>query len=452
MSDKRPAALACGGGAAKVMDRPTGKHGSVVCGEEIGGGVPDIVHFFLNLFKPANSERFFRALESASSKQRVSGGNQKVFFDKCFQFAAASPDAVKKAWDAIAEQCSQEFPNEASVQKNAHPLASFIFWLITHCCIHHDSCAGKEYMADFVNQKNNSFETMANFLRILYEFRAWHLPERDFSKQKNQTQCMFDGAQHRYLFSLCDIEIEKYSAQPAGAFMSSEAAHTATGIALWCDTMVTAPAVKANERNALFDFVQNLMKSSDMTARWLRRETGRSYKLWGRMSKREYERCEVQKCSSNNKGEKWRHMIYAYALMSLLWSEYVLSPLQPCKIVTLLLRYNGNKEGPLGDYPDRRGSEMGRMIDRDEYSNVLKQLETDGASLNPQEFKQQLLKMLKEAEFVFPSKAAGVPADYNGHNIVALAVCKRGRILRIAYNHNTLFSSTVDHAEERLID
>jgi tRNA(Arg) A34 adenosine deaminase TadA len=73
----------------------------------------------------------------------------------------------------------------------------------------------------------------------------------------------------------------------------------------------------------------------------------------------------------------------------------------------------------------------------------------EGAS---QDIQPKLLQMLKRAEFVFPSKAGGVPADYKGHNIVALAVCKRGRVLRIAFNHNTLFSSTVDHAEERLID
>jgi tRNA(Arg) A34 adenosine deaminase TadA len=46
----------------------------------------------------------------------------------------------------------------------------------------------------------------------------------------------------------------------------------------------------------------------------------------------------------------------------------------------------------------------------------------------------------------------GECSDYLGHNIVALAVCKRGSILRVSYNHNVLFSSTVDHAEERLID
>ena len=61
------------------------------------------------------------------------------------------------------------------------------------------------------------------------------------------------------------------------------------------------------------------------------------------------------------------------------------------------------------------------------------------------------------SRFVYASKITegnkpSEASDYLGHNIVALAVCKRGSVLRVSYNHNVLFSSTVDHAEERLID
>jgi tRNA(Arg) A34 adenosine deaminase TadA len=359
---------------------------------------PNVVNMFLGLLDDRNYERFQRALTAAASKQAVSN---YIIDKKMIPFLSKSQmlkKESKEAWKAIKAECYLEFQKKDSI-KIAHPLASFIFWLTSHCCISH-KCKGMEYISDFIDQKKTQSDmNLECFLRILYEFRFLHFPEKDFSKQKYQTQCLFDGEQHNYLFSLCECEL------PTG--------HNVT-----------------MKRNALYDFVQNTIKSSDLTARWLRRETGRSYKLWGRMSRREYDRCEVKKCSSDSKGDKWRHMIYAYALMSLLWSEY-----------------NGNKEGPLGDYPDRRGSEIGRMIDRKMCKRLLQQLEEDDQSVP-----SDLVKILGSAEFVFPSKAGGGPADYNGHNIVALAVGKRGEILRISFNHNTLFSSTVDHAEERLID
>jgi tRNA(Arg) A34 adenosine deaminase TadA len=342
------------------------------------------------------SERFLRVLKEAEAKQSASTASTSKM-EEFFRSSQVHCKESKEPWTLIKKECYKQLQKKDSI-KHANPLESFIFWLTTHCCITH-TCAGMEYMKNFVERKPPSLESdekMAKFLRILHEFRFVHFPERDFSKQKYVTQCIFDGEQHHYLLSLCD-----------------------------CET-----------RNALQDFVQTVTKSSDLNARWLRRETGRSFKLWGRMSKREYDPCEVVKCSADNKGHKWRHMIYAYAIMELLWSEY-----------------NGNKEGPLGDYPGRRGSEIGRMIEREEYERLLALLEHDNQTV-PREFidPRDLLKTLRSAEYVFPSKAGSGLADYNGHNIVALAVGKRGEILRISFNHNTLFSSTVDHAEERLID
>ncbi len=41
--------------------------------------------------------------------------------------------------------------------------------------------------------------------------------------------------------------------------------------------------------------------------------------------------------------------------------------------------------------------------------------------------------------------------DYQGHNIAALAVDARGRIIDFDFNHNELFNSSVEHAESRLM-
>lgn len=41
--------------------------------------------------------------------------------------------------------------------------------------------------------------------------------------------------------------------------------------------------------------------------------------------------------------------------------------------------------------------------------------------------------------------------DYQGHNIAALAVDARGRVIDFDFNHNELFNSSVEHAESRLM-
>jgi tRNA(Arg) A34 adenosine deaminase TadA len=380
----------------------------------------EITELFKELFAyPKHFERFFAALQQSATKQRVSDVDKmKSFFYKCFRYfysstplidchkemfgrtpptvpdctsqtSAEIPQKVSEVWDAIKIKCRSEFQKAGTVEKSAHPLASFVFWIMSHCRIDHD-CHGTSIIQNFLEGEPGSFPKMADFLRILYEYRVWHF----FEKEGDYTyQCMFEGKQHEYLFSLCN-----------------------------CD----AP-------NALNDFAKLQLESSFMTSRWLRRNTGRSYKLWGHMSDHEYDKCEVQKCTSKN--EKWRHMIYAYAIMALLWNEY-----------------NGNKEGPIGDYPDRRDSEIGRMLDPASFQSLLEHIKSSASAQANGESLQKILKDLEKAKFVFPSKQGEKPVDYHGHNIVALAVGKRGDILRIAYNHNTLFSSTVDHAEERLID
>ena len=42
--------------------------------------------------------------------------------------------------------------------------------------------------------------------------------------------------------------------------------------------------------------------------------------------------------------------------------------------------------------------------------------------------------------------------DYNGHNIAAFAVDRKGRIIDFDFNHNELFNSSVEHAEARLLN
>lgn len=88
--------------------------------------------------------------------------------------------------------------------------------------------------------------------------------------------------------------------------------------------------------------------------------------------------------------EKERHRLYsllAMALVSFYW--------------------NGNKRGPDGQYPWR------------------------------------------EAQRLSDGRYEGV--DYLGHNIASIAVDGAGRVIDFDFNHNVIFSSSVEHAESRLI-
>ncbi len=50
-----------------------------------------------------------------------------------------------------------------------------------------------------------------------------------------------------------------------------------------------------------------------------------------------------------------------------------------------------------------------------------------------------------------PTDPAFYDGDYLGHNIAALAVDTSGRVLDFDFNHNTLFNSSAEHAEARLV-
>ena len=50
-----------------------------------------------------------------------------------------------------------------------------------------------------------------------------------------------------------------------------------------------------------------------------------------------------------------------------------------------------------------------------------------------------------------PTDPSWLSGDYRGHNIAALAVDATGRILDFDFNHNTLFNSSAEHAEARLV-
>jgi tRNA(Arg) A34 adenosine deaminase TadA len=50
-----------------------------------------------------------------------------------------------------------------------------------------------------------------------------------------------------------------------------------------------------------------------------------------------------------------------------------------------------------------------------------------------------------------PSDPPWLDGDYRGHNIVALAVDQWGRVVDFDFNHNTLFNSSAEHAEARLV-
>jgi tRNA(Arg) A34 adenosine deaminase TadA len=50
-----------------------------------------------------------------------------------------------------------------------------------------------------------------------------------------------------------------------------------------------------------------------------------------------------------------------------------------------------------------------------------------------------------------PDDPVWMSMDYRGHNIVALAVDQQGRLIDFDFNHNTLFNSSAQHAEARLV-
>ena len=107
----------------------------------------------------------------------------------------------------------------------------------------------------------------------------------------------------------------------------------------------------------------------------------------------------------NHPAVQERHRIYSYLLMKLIHRFW-----------------NGNKNGPLGTYPQRtKQLEKGRT---DRY----------GGDIHER------------------SDRAHIPWDrYIGHNIACVAVDGLGHIIDFDFNHNPFFRNTVEHAQSRLV-
>ncbi len=95
-----------------------------------------------------------------------------------------------------------------------------------------------------------------------------------------------------------------------------------------------------------------------------------------------------------------------------------------CLLLMKLIRrfWNGNKRGPLGEYPRRTRQREAR---------------------DPNRFRGDMIE---------DPDAFRVNWDrYLGHNISCLAVDGNGEIIDFDFNHNDFFRSTVEHAEARLV-
>jgi len=115
---------------------------------------------------------------------------------------------------------------------------------------------------------------------------------------------------------------------------------------------------------------------SEATRQWLHRQS-LQLKLHGELPKHASEHAAHSTLSAMRLEEKWRHKVYATALLALLSNEF-----------------NGNKNGPIGEYPLRA---------------------------------KQIQRTLDAAAGVHLYKGSG--PSYAGHNIAALAVDRLGRIL-----------------------
>ena len=115
---------------------------------------------------------------------------------------------------------------------------------------------------------------------------------------------------------------------------------------------------------------------------------------FGRDAK-ELERPEIQE----------RHRIYSYLLMKL-----------------VLRFWNGNKNGPIGSYPQRT-----------------EQREAAGSNRYRGDINER-------------NDKSHIPWDrYLGHNIACVAVDGLGHIIDFDFNHNAVFRSSAEHAESRLV-
>jgi len=95
-----------------------------------------------------------------------------------------------------------------------------------------------------------------------------------------------------------------------------------------------------------------------------------------------------------------------------------------CLLMKLIIRFwNGNKRGPLGEYPQR-----------------VKQLESAQA---PGRYKGDMIANPEGSRINWDR--------YLGHNIACIAVDGNGEIIEFDFNHNDFFRSSAEHAESRMV-
>jgi tRNA(Arg) A34 adenosine deaminase TadA len=106
-----------------------------------------------------------------------------------------------------------------------------------------------------------------------------------------------------------------------------------------------------------------------------------------------------------------RHRIYCYLLMKLVYRFW-----------------NGNKNGPLGIYPQRDGMQLaGPMLAQDA----------------PRLYRGDINERADRDHVKWDR--------YLGHNIACIAVDGNGHIIDFDFNHNAFFRSSAEHAESRLV-
>jgi len=112
-----------------------------------------------------------------------------------------------------------------------------------------------------------------------------------------------------------------------------------------------------------------------------------------------------------NPAVRERHRIYCYLLMKL-----------------IVRFWNGNKNGPLGIYPQRDRLQLAGPKGADDTPRLYK------GDMNPK-----------------PDRDRPNWDRYLGHNIACIAVDGNGHIIDFDFNHNAIFRSSAEHAESRLV-
>jgi len=375
------------------------------------------------------------------------------------------------------------------------PFSDIIFWYLHHDRVPH-ACEGEKIIKQILEiYRDGSLIPIdiLNKLRLLIticiELNLSHQISQELKRKNDEKNAWKKLVDDDAVFCFCDdIDLGMECLFQSNFFVSFQpSVEHAEKEGNQQEIEQDSPIKFLVETLSECDDIQTLSRSSETkvtssfpTKQWIFHAAGQGVKLHGHGVNHIYDSCEVEKTS--NMCERWRHMIYSYALCSLLWNEF-----------------NGNKEGPIGFYPQRRNQVLGSIQRHNHqqeriFCGTVESLQKNDAvkfRIKPcgkfsqigmndvgtihETFEQSTsipgfcrvrfgeylylcptehLEKVEptQREHVYASKKNGEPLNYVGHNIVAFAVGKRGDILRVAYNHNVLFTSTVDHAEERLID